>query len=71
MAAQEYAEQATAPIEPLLTVNEVCVVLKRSRSSVYALVRGGELHPIRVGARLRFQADDVRAYLASLQDGAP
>jgi excisionase family DNA binding protein len=63
----QYAPQATTTVEPLLTVNEVSRVLRRSRSFVYALVRDGDLHPVRVGARLRFGADDVRGYLDRLR----
>jgi len=66
----QYAPQATTPVEPLLTVNEVSRVLRRSRSFVYALVRDGELHPIRLGARLRFAADDIRSYLDKLREGS-
>lgn len=38
-------------------------MLRVSRPTVYALVRRGELEPIRVGERLRFEQGDIRAYL--------
>ena len=50
-------------LEPLLDVDDVSLLLKRHRSSVYALVNTGELTPIRVGKRMRFDPADIRAYL--------
>ena len=41
-------------LEPLLTVSGTCDVLRVIRQTVYRLVRRGELHPSRVGERLRF-----------------
>jgi excisionase family DNA binding protein len=56
--------QRTGPLgEPLLTVDELRVLLRVSRSTLYELVRSGELRPIRVGERLRFEPDAVREYL--------
>jgi excisionase family DNA binding protein len=49
--------------EPLLTVNQTALLLGVSRSKVYALVRAGELVPLRVACRVRFAPDDLRAYL--------
>ena len=51
------------PERPLLTVNDVALALVVSRDSVYRLIRNGELTPVRVGTRLRFQPDDLRDYL--------
>lgn len=62
----QYVPSETSPIEPLLRVDDVAQILRRSRGYVYALVREEELHPIRVGERLRFSAADVRAYLERL-----
>lgn len=56
-------------IEPLLEVNDVARILKRHRASVYALVNAGELTPIRVGKRLRFEPSNVRAYLERHREG--
>ena len=52
-----------SPIEPLLTITAACDVLGVSRQTIYRLVRRGELHPSRVGERLRFRPEDIRAYL--------
>jgi excisionase family DNA binding protein len=50
--------------EPLLTVSEVGALLRVSRTGVYRLIDRGDLMPIRVGGRIRFSPNDVRAYLA-------
>jgi excisionase family DNA binding protein len=47
----------------LLTINDVARVLRITRASVYGLIRKGELVPIRVGQRARFEPADIRAYL--------
>jgi excisionase family DNA binding protein len=54
---------ASDVLSPLLSVNEVADLLGISRPTVYALIHRGELVPIRVGERLRFEPADVRAYL--------
>lgn len=47
----------------LLTINEVAAMLAVHRDTVYNLVRRGHLHPVRVGARLRFRVADVEQYI--------
>jgi excisionase family DNA binding protein len=69
-------EHATAgynvsPLEPLLTINAACGVLQVSRNTLYRLVERGELHPSRVGERLRFRPDDVRDYLERGREPVP
>jgi len=49
----------------LLTVPEVCAMLRRSRWSVYADVKRGDLPAVRIGRNLRFRPADLDAYLAS------
>jgi excisionase family DNA binding protein len=56
-------------LAPLLSLNEVARLLHVSRPTVYGLVRGGHLQPIRVGERLRFEQANVRAYLERNRDG--
>ena len=58
-------------LEPLLTVNAACSVLAVSRQTLYRLIRRGELHPSRVGERLRFRPDDLRDYLERGREPAP
>jgi excisionase family DNA binding protein len=50
-------------LEELLAIADVSRLLGVSRWSVYELMRAGELIPIRVGERARFEPADVRAYL--------
>ena len=60
-----------SPLEPLLTINAACDLLRVSRNTLYRLVDRGELRPTRVGERWRFQPDDVRSYLERGQEPAP
>jgi excisionase family DNA binding protein len=69
--ATHYPPVPATPLEPLYTVNGVAGVLQKSRSFVYLLVREGELHPIRVGKRMRFTAIDVREYLERVTVASP
>ena len=56
-------------LAPLLSLNDVARVLRVSRPTVYALIRRGDLRPIRVSERLRFEQADVRAYLEQHREG--
>ena len=56
-------------LAPLLSINEVAAILGVSRTSVYTLIQAGELAPIRVGERARFDPIDVRAYLERHREG--
>ena len=56
-------------LEGLLTIADVARLLGISRGSVYGLMRSGELCPIRVGERARFEQTDVRAYLERNREG--
>jgi excisionase family DNA binding protein len=58
-------------LEKLLTIADVVRVLGVSRGSVYGLMRSGELHPVRVGERARFEPTDVRAYLERHRERRP
>jgi excisionase family DNA binding protein len=53
----------------LLTIADVARLLGISRGSVYGLMRSGELLPIRVGQRARFEPADVRDYLERHREG--
>jgi excisionase family DNA binding protein len=48
---------------PLLTVDETAAFLGVARSTVFRLIRNGELRPVRVGQRHRFRPEDLDAYL--------
>jgi len=61
---------ARRPI-PLLTINEAAEYLNVERSTLYRLMRQGELAPsARVGQRWRFRLEDLDTYLLSRPDGA-
>lgn len=61
----------SAVVEPLLTVSDVRDLLRISRSSVYQLIRRGDIVPVRVGNRLRFTPDEIRRYLDGSRGTAP
>jgi excisionase family DNA binding protein len=58
-------------LAPLLSINDVAGVLGISRASVYTLIHSGELVPIRVGERARFDPVDVRDYLDRHRETTP
>ncbi len=47
-----------------LSTQEVAALLHVSRSTIYELIRKGELHSYRIGRKVRFTQDDVDAYIA-------
>ena len=49
----------------LLTVPDVCQILRRSRWSIYGDVRRGHLIAVRIGRDLRFRPADIEAFLAA------
>ena len=48
--------------ESLWTANDVAQYLRVSRSWVYHRAESGELPYVRIGALLRFQPNEIRAY---------
>jgi excisionase family DNA binding protein len=50
----------------LLTVDEVCRKLRVSRSTVYELVKTGDLKSATIRRTRRFRRADVEAYIARL-----
>ncbi len=51
-------------LEPLLSIDEVAQFLRVSESSVYRLVRTGDLARVKVGGRTLFEPEAVRDFLA-------
>lgn len=47
-----------------LSTQQVAELLHVSRSTIYDLIRRGELHSYRIGRKVRFTQDDVDAYIA-------
>jgi len=53
----------------LLTVPEAARLLSVSRSTVYELMKRGDLHAVKVGAARRIATDSLDAFRSSLKDG--
>lgn len=53
----------------LLNVDDVCRKLRLSRSTIYALVKSGELKSVAIGRARRFTIQDIEAYVAGLPRG--
>lgn len=47
-----------------LSTQEVADILHVSRSTVYDLIRRGEIHSYKIGRKVRFTQDDIDAYIA-------
>jgi excisionase family DNA binding protein len=57
------ADVLAIPAEQLWTVADVCALLRVGRNAVYTMAARRELPSIRVGNRVRFLPEDVRAWL--------
>jgi hypothetical protein len=57
------ARSDTATVEPLLSVRQACAVLNIARSTLYGLVRRGELVPTYVASVPRFEAGELRDFV--------
>jgi excisionase family DNA binding protein len=71
MTHQSPSAYATAQIVPVLSVNEAAAVLGIERSTVYRLLRAGELEAVRVGSRKKFRPRDIEAYLERDREAEP
>ena len=47
-----------------LSTQEVADILHVSKSTIYELIRKGEIHSYKIGRKVRFTQDDVDAYIA-------
>jgi excisionase family DNA binding protein len=59
----ETVKQPSRTLEPLLTIVEVSEALNVSRATVYRLIETGELEPVRILSRTRFEPTEVRGYI--------
>jgi excisionase family DNA binding protein len=48
-----------------LTVAEVAAAMRVSTMTVYRLIRGGELHAVRIGHNYRIREGDLERYLSA------
>ncbi|MDD2463359.1 MAG: helix-turn-helix transcriptional regulator [Desulfobulbus sp.] len=46
-----------------LSVQDVAEILKVSKSKIYGMIKNGELQSYRVGRKVRFSQNDIRAYI--------
>ena len=61
---KEHPRTVAAVVEPLLSVAQVCTALIIGRSTLYELVRAGELDPTYCGgSRPRFEPGDLREFI--------
>ena len=54
----------------LLTPEEAARVLRVGRSTVYALMKAGELHPVHIGRSCRLSRVELERYVRRLQNPA-
>jgi excisionase family DNA binding protein len=55
---------------PLFTVNTLCEHLSISRSTLYRLIKRGEIEPLRIGSLTRFAENEVNRYITRQQKQA-
>lgn len=53
------------PLTPLLTVREAADVLRVSERTLWTLTHSGELPSVRVGRSVRYDANDLAAWIES------
>jgi excisionase family DNA binding protein len=53
----------------LLTVSEVCAILRCHEKTLYQWVKRGSLTAIRIGSKLKFDPADLATFLASRRTG--
>jgi excisionase family DNA binding protein len=76
--AKAATEHPAPPIDPrsfglvkaAYTVNATLDVLSIGRTSLYAAVKQGELHPVKFGRKTLFYAADLAALLAKLRNAS-
>jgi excisionase family DNA binding protein len=59
----ETVKQSAGTLEPLLTIGDVSEALNVSRATIYRLMETGELDPVRIRSRTRFEPTVVREYI--------
>jgi excisionase family DNA binding protein len=62
--------QSTRPAATLLTIADASELLRVSRSTIYELIKRGELVPIRISERIRFRREDIDGYVGARARGA-
>ncbi len=55
-------------IKTLLTIKDVMTRLQVSRATIYRLIERGELKPFKIGRSLRFDEQDLDAFIDKKKD---
>jgi excisionase family DNA binding protein len=55
--------QQPAPIDPLLTMDELCDVLKVEPATIYQLTYRGKIPHYKIANRLRFRQSEILAWI--------
>ena len=55
----------------ILTVKEICEMLRVNQSTIYKMVRQGRIHAFRVGSDWRFRADEIVHWMVENTKGVP
>jgi excisionase family DNA binding protein len=66
MTADEVDPRAFGLTKAAYTVNATLELLSIGRTSLYAAVKEGDLHPVKFGRKTLFYATDLAAFLAKL-----
>jgi excisionase family DNA binding protein len=61
---------AQSVLEPLMSIDDVCGVLRISERGVYRLISRGELVALKVGNRTLLEPAEVRAFIANQRQEA-
>ena len=67
--AADHVRVVSAPAPLLVNVRQACQMLGLGRTSVYHLVRSGQLRPVRIGGAVRFSVDHLRQFVDSQEVG--
>ena len=64
------AQQPQEPVSSdplLLTPEEAATVLRLGRTTVYALMKAGDLHPVHIGRSCRLSRSELERYVRGLE----
>jgi excisionase family DNA binding protein len=67
----ETVKQPAGTLEPSLTIRDVSDALNVSRATIYRLMETGELEPVRIRSRTRFEPEVVRGYIERNREAGP
>lgn len=66
----QHSDPSGAAVEPVFVAHEVCHMLKFGRTTLFKLVKSGELVPLRITARIRvWPLSTIEAFIAKKRVG--